>query len=42
MAQNYEEVVNNLWQSYQPLGCNMSLKIHFVLSHLDFSQRIVV
>jgi len=26
-AQNYEELVNNLWQNYQKLGCNMSLWI---------------
>jgi hypothetical protein len=25
-AQNYEELVNNLFQSYQKLGCNVSLK----------------
>jgi len=41
-AQNYEELVNNLLQSYQKLGCNMSLKIHFLHLHLDFSQRTVV
>ena len=35
-AQNYEQLVNNLLQSYQKLGCNMSLKIHFLHSHLDF------
>jgi len=35
-AQNYEELVNNLLQSYQKLGCNMSLKIHFLHSHMDF------
>ena len=35
-AQNYEELVNNLLQSYQQLGCNMSLKIHFLHSQLDF------
>jgi hypothetical protein len=35
-AENYEELVNNLLQSYQNLGCNMSLKIHFFHSHLDF------
>ena len=35
-AQNYEKLVNNLLQSYQKLGCNMSLKIHFLHSHLDF------
>ena len=35
-VQNYEEIVNNLLQSYQKLGCNMSLKVHFLHSHLDF------
>jgi len=35
-AQNYEELVNNVLQSYQKLGYNMSLKIHFLHSHLDF------
>jgi len=35
-AQIYEELVNNLLQSYQKLGCNMSLKIHFLHSHFDF------
>ena len=35
-AQNYEELVNNLLQSYEKLGCNMSLKIHFLHSHLDY------
>jgi len=41
-AQNYEELVNNLLQNYQKLGCNMSLNTHFLHSHLDFSQRTVV
>jgi len=35
-AQNCEELVNNLLQSRRKLGCNMSLKIHFLHSHLDF------
>jgi len=35
-AQNYEDLVNNLLQSYQTLGSYMSLKIHFLHSHLDF------
>jgi hypothetical protein len=35
-AQNYEDLVNNLLQGYQKLCCNMSLKIHFLHSHLDF------
>ena len=34
-AQNYEELVNNFLQSYQKLGCNVSLKIHFLHSNLD-------
>ena len=38
-AQNYEELVNNRLQSYQKLGCNKSLKIHFLHSHLDFFPR---
>ena len=37
--QNYEELANNLLQSYQKLGCNMSLKIDFLHSHLDFFPR---
>ena len=36
-SQNYEELVNK--QSYQKLGCNMSLKIHFLHSRLDFFSR---
>jgi hypothetical protein len=35
-AQNYEELVNNLLQSYQKFGCNVPLKIHFPDSHLVF------
>ena len=31
-----DEYFDNLLQSYQKLGCNMSLKIHFLHSHLDF------
>jgi hypothetical protein len=35
-AANYQNVVRNLLTSYKPMGCNMSLKIHFLESHLDF------
>ena len=35
-AQNYEELVSNLLYTYQKLGCNKLLKIHFLHSHLDF------
>jgi len=35
-SSNYVQVVNNLLQCYKEMGCNMSLKIHFLHSHLDF------
>ena len=35
-ADNYEQLVANLQKSYKMLGCTMSLKIHFLHSHLDF------
>jgi len=35
-APNYCEIVGELLQSYQDMGCNMSLKIHFLDFHLDF------
>ncbi|UYV84923.1 hypothetical protein LAZ67_X004023 [Cordylochernes scorpioides] len=35
-VENYRDIVNDLLLSYKPLGCNMSLKIHFLHSHLDF------
>jgi hypothetical protein len=35
-ADNYNDLVENLLSAYQTLGCNMSLKIHFLHSHLDF------
>ena len=38
-TQNYEELVNKLLQSYQNLGCNMSIKIYLLNSHLDFFPR---
>jgi hypothetical protein len=33
---NYQEIVERLLQSYDAMGCNVSLKIHFLHSHLDF------
>jgi hypothetical protein len=35
-AHNYKDLVEELLSSYQKLGCNMSLKIHFLSSHLDY------
>jgi len=39
---NYKELVENLLLSYQQLGCNMSLKMQFLLSHLDCLFRKTV
>jgi len=36
-AANYQDVVQDLLTSYKSMGCNMSLQIHFLESHLDFS-----
>ncbi|UYV84478.1 hypothetical protein LAZ67_X002338 [Cordylochernes scorpioides] len=35
-VENYRDIVNDLFLSYKALGCNMSLKIHFLHSQLDF------
>jgi hypothetical protein len=35
-ASNYTDLVHQLLHSYKALGCNMSLKLHFLMSHLDF------
>lgn len=35
-AENYRDLVGNLLSCYQKLGCNMSLKVHFLHSHLDY------
>jgi hypothetical protein len=34
-AANYQDVVQDLLTSYKAIGCNMSLKIHFLQPHLD-------
>jgi len=35
-AANFRELVQDLVDSYEQLECNMSLKMHFLFSHLDF------
>jgi hypothetical protein len=35
-SSNYIDIVGELLDAYKALGCNMSLKIHFLHSHLDF------
>jgi len=37
---NYQDVVQVMLTSYNVMGCIMSLKIHFLESHLNFSQKI--
>jgi hypothetical protein len=39
-AANYQDVMQDMLTSYEAVGCNMSPKIHFLQSHLDFSQKI--
>jgi hypothetical protein len=34
-AHNYEDLVNRMLLAYRDLGCNMSIKLHFLNSHLD-------
>ncbi|XP_051153375.1 uncharacterized protein LOC127276771 [Leptopilina boulardi] len=33
---NYKELVQNMLDSYKELGCNMSIKVHLLNSHLDY------
>lgn len=35
-AENYRDLIEDLLEAYKTMGCNMSLKIHFLHSHLDF------
>lgn len=35
-SDNYVEVVNDFLKAYGEMGCRMSIKIHFLHSHLDF------
>ena len=38
-AANSRDVVRDLLTSYKAMGCNMSLKIHFLEAHLNFFPR---
>ena len=35
-ADNYKELIEELLNSYQDLGCRMSTKLHYLHSHLEF------
>ena len=34
-SDNYKEIVNNMLGNFRILGINMSIKVHFIHSHLD-------
>ena len=34
-ADNYKKIVNNMLENFRILGINMSIKLHFLHSHLD-------
>ena len=36
MSSLFQEGVENLFKTYKEMGCHMSLKVHFLHSHLDF------
>ena len=33
---NYKSIVGNMLDNFQKLECRMSIKVHFLHSHLDF------
>ena len=35
-SSDYDELVNNMLKIFQGLGCNMSTKVHYLHSHLDW------
>ena len=34
-AGNHEDLVGNMLSAFHNLGCKMSIKVHFLFSHLD-------
>jgi len=38
-ALDYEKIVDNMMTCFKALGCLMSLKVHFLHSHLDFFHK---
>ena len=37
---NYQTIVEQMLTNFQTLGCRMSVKVHYLHSHLDFFQQI--
>ena len=41
-ARNYAELVNNMLTAFRNLSCNMSVRIHYLFSHMDrFPENLV-
>jgi hypothetical protein len=34
--QNYKNIISHMLDKFKELGCNMSLKVHFSNSHLEY------
>ena len=39
-AENYKDLIQTLLKNFHRLGCNMSIKVHFLNSHLDKFLKI--
>ena len=40
-ARNYAKLVNNMLTDFRNLGCNMSVKMHYLFSHMDqFPEKL--
>jgi hypothetical protein len=39
---NHHDMVTDLIKPYKAMGCNISLKVHFLDCHLDFFQENLV
>lgn len=37
---NFKTLVTNMLQAFRKLGCNMSLKVHFLYNHLDYFPKV--
>ena len=35
-SDNYVQIVNNMLNNFEMLGCNMSVKVHFLHSHISY------
>ena len=39
-AGNHEDLVGNMLSAFRHLGCKMSIKVHFLFSHLEFPDNL--